>query len=562
MRVTIGTQILAVCMVIVAAFSGLSLYTYTQIDTIQAGYDGVINRSVPLVVEVKDLHIELNNQAALVRGYILTGNEVYVQDYNASRMRMADTVGSLEKRLITPEGKEKVGRLKTVLADYHQISDQGVFIRKTKGQADALQFVAAARVKVEAADQTMKEVVSFLTERMEQRTNENIDAGDTIQRMVGILSIIIFIIACILAFLLSRRISRPLGQVANAAQTIADGDLRAQSISYRGNDEIGDMLKSFTQMTDKLRHLITQVAKSVEQVSAASEQLTASSDQSAQAAGQVAETITQVAVGAGSQVTAVDQAVSVVNEMTTAINHVAENANNVSMQSGETARAAAEGGTAVQRATNQMRTISDCVAQSAKVVETLGASSQQIGEIVDVISGLAGQTNLLALNAAIEAARAGEQGRGFAVVADEVRKLAEQSHEAAQKIADIIREIQADTQSAVTTMEQGTGEVSRGTEVIAATGDQFNKIAAMVQELNTQIQEISATSEQLSASSDQVIHAVDSVKTIAADTAGNTQTISAAAEEQSASMQEIASSSQALAHMAAELNEIIRRFRV
>jgi methyl-accepting chemotaxis protein len=380
--------------------------------------------------------------------------------------------------------------------------------------------------------------------------------------MLGILDVVIFFAACMLAFFLSRHISRPLGEVAKAAQSIADGDLRTRAIAYQANDEIADMLKAFTQMTDKLRHLIGQVAKSVEQVSAASEQLTASSDQSAQASGQVAETISQVATGASNQVTAVEQTVAVVREMTAAINHVATNANNVSMKSGETAQAATAGGEAVRRATNQMQTISQCVAESAKVVQALGASSQQIGEIVEVISGIAGQTNLLALNAAIEAARAGEQGRGFAVVADEVRKLAEQSHEAAQKITIIIQEIQADTQSAVTTMEQGTGEVARGTEVIAATGDQFNQIAVMVQSLNHQIQEISAASEELSASSDNVIHSVDSVKAIAAETAGNTQTISAAAEEQSASMQEIASSSQALANMATELNVIIRKFQV
>ena len=131
-----------------------------------------------------------------------------------------------------------------------------------------------------------------------------------------------------------------------------------------------------------------------------------------------------------------------------------------------------------------------------------------------------------------------------------------------KKITIIIKEIQGDTKSAVTTMEQGTGEVTRGTEVIAATGEQFNKIAVMVQSLNNQIQEISAASEELSASSAHVIDSVDSVKVIAAETAGNTQTISAAAQEQSASMQEIASSSQALAHMAGELKEILSKFRV
>ncbi|KYZ76041.1 chemotaxis protein [Anaerosporomusa subterranea] len=562
MRINIGTQILAVCIMIVIAFSGLSIYTYFQIDAVQVGYDGVIARSVPLVIEVKDLNIELNNQAALVRGFILSADERYVQDYNSSRQRMDKTVASLEQKLITPEGKQKVTALKNVLADYHQVSDQGILLRKTKGQTDALAAVAAAKAKVEAADKTMIDTVTFLTERMHLRTKENVTAGDKIQRILGILDVVIFLVGCALAIFLSRRISRPLNEVAKAAQTIADGDLRARAIAYNANDEISDMLKAFTQMTDNLRHLVGQVAKSVEQVSAASEELTASADQSAQASNQVAETISQIASGAASQLSGAEQSVSVVREMASAINHVAANANNVSMKSGETARAADAGNDAVRQATNQMQSISKCVAESAQVVQSLGASSQQIGEIVDVISGIAGQTNLLALNAAIEAARAGEQGRGFAVVADEVRKLAEQSHEAAQKITVIVRDIQNETCSAVTTMEQGTNEVARGTEVIASTGTQFSQIATMVQSLNNQIQEISAAAEELSASSDNVLHAADSSRTGSAEIAGNAQTISAAAEEQSASMQEIASSSQSLAHMATELNEIISKFRV
>lgn len=562
MRINIGTQILSVCLLVVLAFSGLSVYTYFQIDSIQEGYDGVINRSVPLVIEVKDLNIELNNQAAQVRGYILSADENYVQAYSTSRKTMDTVLSSLEQKLITPEGKEKVTGLKAALAEYHKVADQGISLRRTQGQPAALASVTAAGPKVAAAEKAMNDTVKFLTERMDLRVKQNITATESMQRLLGILDVVIFLIACALAIFLARRISRPLGEVAKSAQEIANGDLRDRHITYTSNDEIADMLKSFSLMTGNLRHLVTQVARSVEQVSAASEQLTASSDQSAQASGQVAETITEVASGAASQVGAVDQAVSVVKEMTSAINHVATNANNVSMKSGETAHAANAGSEAVQQATTQMQTISQCVAETAKVVEALGASSQQIGEIVDVISGIAGQTNLLALNAAIEAARAGEQGRGFAVVADEVRKLAEQSHEAAQKITLIIKEIQHETSSAVSTMEQGTSEVARGTEVITSTGEQFNQIANMVQDLNNQIQEISAAAEELSASSDNVMHSVDTVKSVASETAGNTQTISAAAEEQSASMQEIASSSQALAHMATELRDIISRFRL
>ena len=561
MRVTIGKQILLVCMMVVIAFTGLNVYTYYQIDVVQEGYDGVLGRSVPLVLEVKELNVELNNQAALVRGYILTADSKYTRAYDISRKNMDGTLGSLEKKLITPEGKQQVAGLKGVLHDYHQVIDQGIVIRNTVGQPEALKAVELADAKIQAAENAMKDTVTFLTERMGLRIKQNVAATDGMQRVLVILDVIILIIACMASFYLARRISRPLKAVADSSQNIANGDLRGSKIEYEANDEIGDLLQAFNVMTDNLRDLVTQVAKSSEHLVAASEELNASSEQSAQASGQVAETITNVATGAFHQVNAVEQTVGVVQEMTTAINHIALNSNKVSEKSGDSARAATAGSAAVLQATDQMQIIKESVIQSSQVVKKLGERSQQIGEIVDVISGIAGQTNLLALNAAIEAARAGEQGRGFAVVADEVRKLAEQSHEAAKKISTIIHDIQLETNIAVETMNRGTAEVAHGTEVIEATGDSFNFIVTMVQNLNSEIREISAAAEELSASSSEVVRSIDGVRSVAADTANDTQTISAAAEEQSASMEEIASSSQALAHLAGELQAVVAKFR-
>ncbi|WP_378957174.1 methyl-accepting chemotaxis protein [Pelosinus sp. sgz500959] len=562
MRVTIGKQILLVCMMVVIAFTGLNVYTYYQIDQIEKGYDGVLSRSVPLVVEVKDLNIELNNQAALVRGYILTASPQYVQAYDISRKNMDATLASLEKKLITPEGKEKVGQLRSSLDEYHKIADQGLAVRNTTGQEAATKFVAAAGAKVEVAEKNMNDTVNFLMDRMDLRVKDNVNAAENVQRVLGILDAIIFIVACIASIYLARRISGPLRKVADSAIQIANGNLAVNTIQYNAKDEIGDLLQAFTIMTDNLRSLVIQVAKSSEQVAASSEELTASSEQSAQAAGQVAESVMNVASGAAHQVDAVEQTISVVQEMMVEISQIASKSNLVSEKSGEAARVASSGSEAVLQATNQMQVIQNSVTQSAGVVKNLGERSQQIGQIVDVISGIAGQTNLLALNAAIEAARAGEQGRGFAVVADEVRKLAEQSHEAAQKISGIIRDIQSETTVAVTTMNQGTAEVARGTEVISATGDRFHFIVTMVQELNSEIKEIRGAAEKLSASSDDVTRSVDRVKVVAASSAADTQTISAAAEEQSASMEEIASSSQALSNMASELQVFVAKFHL
>jgi methyl-accepting chemotaxis protein len=248
--------------------------------------------------------------------------------------------------------------------------------------------------------------------------------------------------------------------------------------------------------------------------------------------------------------------------MSAGIQHIADNANVVAAQSAQASDKALSGGKAVERAVSQMGKIENTVNSSATVVAKLGERSKEIGQIVDAISGIAGQTNLLALNAAIEAARAGEQGRGFAVVAEEVRKLAEQSEEAAKKISGLIGEIQADTDKAVVAMSAGTREVKTGAEVVNAAGVAFTEIAGLVTQVSDQVKEISAAIQQMATGSQQIVSSVKKIDELSKASAGESQSVSAATEEQLASMEEIAGASEALAKLAQDLQEAVAKFRV
>lgn len=248
--------------------------------------------------------------------------------------------------------------------------------------------------------------------------------------------------------------------------------------------------------------------------------------------------------------------------MAATIHHIADNAGTVTGMSSQAAETAKAGEKSVEKAVAQIGQVAHTVNTSAQVVAKLGERSKEIGQIVDTISGIAGQTNLLALNAAIEAARAGEQGRGFAVVAEEVRKLAEQSQEAAKQIADMINEIQSDTDKAVVAMNEGTREVSRGTEVVTEAGKSFRGITALVLQVSDQIRDISAAIEQMASGSEQIVRSVKEIEDLGRGAAAEAQTVSAATEEQSASMEEIASSSQTLAQMAQELQHNVAKFRL
>lgn len=360
----------------------------------------------------------------------------------------------------------------------------------------------------------------------------------------------------------ARRLARPIQRLEEAAKRITDGDITQNKLGIVSNDEIGRLGQSFEQMTENLRRLIRKISEAAEQVAASSEELTASAEQSAQAANQVAQIITEVASGAEKQMKTVDDTAAVVGQMSAGIQQIAANADAVAGTSVKSASVAQDGSQAVDKAVIQMGNIEKTVTRSAQVVTKLGERSKEIGQIVDTISGIAGQTNLLALNAAIEAARAGEQGRGFAVVAEEVRKLAEQSQDAAKQIAGLITEIQSDTDSAVIAMDEGTKEVRIGAEVVNGAGRAFQEIYKSVNEVSSQMREITAAIQQMAGGSQQVVFSVREIDVISKQTSSKAQNVSAATQEQSATMEEIAASSQALAKMASELIQAVSTFKI
>ncbi len=378
-----------------------------------------------------------------------------------------------------------------------------------------------------------------------------------------ILSIIIaFGVSLVLGIILSNKISKQIIAVAENAEEIAKGNLKITEFENDSRDEIGQLGRAFQTMSNNLIHLVQQVSSSSTQVAASSQQLSSGAEQSAQASQQVAMAIMQVAVGAEKQLNAVNETSAIVQQMSAGLQHMLENAK-VAVQSSEnTASSATAGSQMINKTIQQMINIEKAVTGSADVVLNLGERSKEIGQIIDTISGIAAQTNLLALNAAIEAARAGEQGRGFAVVADEVRKLAEQSQEASQQIALLIREIQQDTQKAVLSMNEGTHQVKLGTEVAEIAGQAFNQITSLVNHVSLQVGEISDEIEQMSLGSERIVSSVTDIFETSRDITGQTQTVSAAMEEQSASVEEIASSSQVLAKMADELQESLKKFTI
>lgn len=341
-----------------------------------------------------------------------------------------------------------------------------------------------------------------------------------IQRTVILITIFVILISIGITYFVTKKMIGPIKTLADQATVMASGDLTAREIDIKSKDELGLLAESFKTMADNLRNVVIQIKGKADTLSNSAQMLTASSQQTSAGATETASTM---------------------SEMSTTIEQISDNLNNISLLSQNTSRGAVSGSEGITNINNQMQVITTSTQSVSRAIYDLNQKSLEITQIVELISQIADQTNLLALNAAIEAARAGEHGKGFAVVADEVRKLAEQSGDAAKQIKRLINNMQSGTKNAVDTMEKGNREVEAGKQVVNEVGLLFGDIITSVQQLTEQIQDVSSAMEQMS---------------------GGVQNVVASTEEQTASMEEVAASAESLLGLARDLEDLVGKFKL
>jgi len=377
------------------------------------------------------------------------------------------------------------------------------------------------------------------------------------------LQVVVTIILCILAsnFFIGKMVGE-LDEVIAAMKKISMGNLQIQDLEVRTNDEFGVLANSVNEMKIRLRNLLMKIAECSERVAASSEELTAGAQQTSESIHMVAQNMEVLTGGTAEQEKTVEILEDRTRNMQEKIAGLRESSNQMVSVAHESANNAALGKAKVNAAIELMENIAAQVNSSAQLVGELGRRSDEIGQIVETISGIAGQTNLLALNAAIEAARAGEQGRGFAVVAEEVRKLAEQSGEAAENITKLIATIQKDTATAVESIARGNAGVKNGRQAVQETGEAFSGIEAEVERLNVNVSMSIEHISEVNSGSEEILSAVERVKKISIQSNENATSISAATQEQTATMQEVADASKTLAELANEMQGEVAQFKL
>ncbi|MGG1616461.1 methyl-accepting chemotaxis protein [Paenibacillus sp. NRS-1782] len=388
------------------------------------------------------------------------------------------------------------------------------------------------------------------------------DATQPILKQSLIVIIISILVAAVIIFLMIRSFLIPLRKLQAGTRIVRDGNLTAR-VNLSGKDEFSELAQNFDQMTHALHTMVSEVNQTSSRLASSSLMIKESTEQTTESVQHVAETVMESAENATTSAEASEQTANAVEEMAKGVSTIAESASSIVDSVGQTEHDVAKGSQMIGSVRTQMDRILEAVTQTASLMDELSQLSDDAKQMNSAIAAIAKQTNLLSLNASIEASRAGEAGRGFAVVAIEVRKLSEQSKESADSISQIITQMLDLIQRSTATMNGNVrNQVGEGLRISQDAEGAFTNIERSTSHIVEQIQSVSAAAEQISASTEEVSATVTHLASLSRNSADSSQTTSAAVQEQMAAMEEIASSSQELSNMAQDLQDLVKRFKI
>ncbi|WP_052712214.1 methyl-accepting chemotaxis protein [Domibacillus indicus] len=563
MKISLFLKIMtAISVILILLIGGSVLYLFKNIEE-QSETLQISKESLELTMQFQRATEYLTNE---VRSYAQSGSSTHYENYwnevNETQTR-ENVIASMDQLHIPEELLTMVHNAKET-SDWLVSMDEEAMQSVESGDLNKARSVVFG-TDYEFARETISEPLQEFSTGLDDWTRSIVE--DRKQKVLVSFSImtgavvLLFAAVFFMIMMLFAKI-KPLAKLTRLAEEISKGQLDVPPLKLKSKDEVAILAASFNDMAANLRGMVSTIHKVSENLAASSRQLIVSEGETKLTSKEVGASIEEISEGANQQLNQVVESAAAIKEVSNGVGVIVNTAMAVAESSEETTRKSKMGEENIRQAVRQMKKIEEQVGQTAGSIRTLGDRSQEIEKIIDAITDISTQTNLLALNAAIEAARAGEHGRGFAVVADEVRKLAEESNQSANRITKLIQSIQNDTLSAVQQMTSVTEEVQNGVKIIENTGSSFQEILNSAELAAGQIQEVSAVLNEISLKTDGMSRSFESVSESIQNGAHKTNEVVVLSERQYEAVEEISAAAENLQSLAEELKEQINRFDI
>nr|WP_258000438.1 methyl-accepting chemotaxis protein [Bacillus sp. Marseille-P3661] len=561
-NIKIGRKYGIALLITIVLFCVSAFIIFNKIDAVKNDIAIVENRG-ERAVKITEMAALFQMKDLLIADFINSGNEVFMKDYEQKNKEFNQLFNELQKNTLSKDEEKyflQISKNSEVLNNtfYNEI------VPAVKRGDQAEMSVGRNR------SQTLRNATIFSLNDLKKMSNKSREtaveqAKVSLNQSIFILVLSIVVSAILgsaVVYVISRIVQQNLNKVIHMATEISNGNLNIESSEYNGKDEIGQLSLAMNKMHGNLREIISQITTVSETVSAHSEELTHSSHEVNEGGLQVSSTMEQLSAGSESQANSVMELSSSMNSFIEKIREANKNGEHIHHVSTDVLKLTDHGSSLMKLSINQMGEVDEIVKNAVTKVQGLDKQSQKISNLVGVIQAIADQTNLLALNAAIEAARAGEHGRGFAVVADEVRKLAEQVSYSVSDITNIVKGIQNESSEVVASLSGGYREVEKGTEQIKSTGETFNTINTSVLNMVERVKNISNHLAQIVDQSMVINESIEQIASVSEQSAAGIQQAAASVQQSSSSMEEIAKGANELSELAEDLNGLILKFKI